>query len=130
MGLTNDNNNSKLLQEQNIYGDLLQFNVQENWKRLVLKSLGFLDWAASRVNSSFIAKADVDSYLNISSILFGLESLGDSNKLSNIPTIYGSLIKEVFSRGWGHWRIPATVCCKKDIFPYYHSGGALIYEYE
>ena len=127
MGLTNDNNNSKLLQEQNLYGDLLQFNVQENWKRLVLKSLSFLDWAASHVNSPFIAKADVDSYLNISSILLGLESLGDSNKLSIIPTIYGSLMKEVFSRGWGHFRMPVTMCCKKDIFPAYHSGGVLAY---
>lgn len=128
LGLSNDTNNSKLLQEQKVYGDLLQLNVQENWKRLVLKSLGFLDWAASHVNSSFVAKADVDSFLNISSILLGLESIGDPDKLSNIPTIYGSLVKEVVSWGWGHWRIPATVCCKKDMFPDYHSGGALIYQ--
>ena len=93
LGLSNDTNNSKLLQEQKVYGDLLQLNVQENWKRLVLKSLGFLDWAASHVNSSFVAKADVDSFLNISSILLGLESIGDPDKLSNIPTIYGSLVK-------------------------------------
>lgn len=129
MGLPKNNNyNSKLLQEQKVYGDLLQFNVQENWNRLVLKSLGFLDWAASHVNSLFIAKADVDSFLNISSILTGLESIGNPNKLSNIPTIYGSLVKEVVSLGWGHWRIPATFCCKKHIFPDYHSGGAMIYE--
>lgn len=129
LGLLNDSNKlqreNKLLREQNVHGDLLQINVMESWNLLVLKSLRFLEWAAFRVNSSFIFKADVDSFLNISSILQGLESIGNPDELSSISASYGSLVKEVLSYGWGYWRMPATICCKKDIFPDYHSGGAL-----
>ena len=128
MGRSNKStqNNEKLLEEQKLHNDLLQLNVMESWERLVLKSLGFLEWAASHYNSSFIAKADVDSFWNISSIIQGLESLGNPDELANTQTVYGSLVKEVLSWGWGHWRMPDTFCCKKDIFPDYHSGGALI----
>lgn len=122
----NDRNYVKILEEQKVHNDLLQLNVQDSRKHLVLKSLGFFDWADSRGNFSFVAKADVDSFLNISSILQGLHSIGNPDELSNIPTIYGSLVKGVYSRGWGHWKMPATFCCKKDIFPDYHSGGAMI----
>lgn len=116
----------ELLEEQKIHDDLLQINILESSKHMVIKSLGFLEWAVSNGNFLFIAKAEVDSFLNISSVLQGLESIGKPDEFASIPTIYGTLVKDIFAPGWGFWHIPATFCCKNNMFPDYHSGGELV----
>ena len=116
----------KLLEEQTIHNDLLQINYLERSKNMVIKSLGFLQWAVSNGNFLFIAKTEVDSFWNISSVLQGLESIGKPDEFASIPTIYGTLVKDIFAPGWGFRRIPATFCCKKNMFPDYHSGGELV----
>ena len=116
----------KLVEEQSVHGDLLQLDVPEGWNQLVLKSLAFLNWAASRRTFRFLGKADGDSFWNLTSILRGLESLGNPDDLSNISTIFGNLFHRLYAPGWGQYKIPGSFCCPKDIFPDYTSGGAYI----
>ena len=90
----------KLIEEQTIHDDLLQINILESSHHMVIKSLGFLEWAVSNFNFSFIAKAEVDSFWNISSILQGLESIGNPEEFASIPSIYGTLVKNIYAPGW------------------------------
>lgn len=126
LGSCNNSLKSKLIEEQQRHGDLLQLDLPEGWSNIVLKTIGFFDWAASGNKKwQFIAKADVDSIWNLTSIFIGLRSLGDLEELSNIPSGFGFPVSNV-DAWWIKHKIPKSFCCSNHTYPNYLDGGTPI----
>lgn len=123
VGSSTPSSNKKLFEENLNYGDILQINISESYKSLVLKSLSFFDWALTKRSFRLIVKSDADSYCNFSSIFRGLESLGKLEDVSSVSTIYGTLFKNISSKMSGFKKAPNSFCCRDDIFPDFTTGN-------
>ncbi len=80
-----------MAKENQEFGDILQFEVKEEYVNIVLKVLSFIEWATTFCyNAKYIAKLDTDTFTNFSSLVKAVEL-----QVLNIKYIS---ISEYFSR--------------------------------
>jgi hypothetical protein len=87
VGLTEDRKTeTRIKEESDLYGDILQINVIDHYFNLTYKVVGLLNWIDSRCSKvDFVLKVDDDVFINVHNLEAVMKSLDPSEK-----SVYGS----------------------------------------
>ena len=121
IGLTNDTTVEEKVKEENEkFGDILQFSYYESYYNCTIKAVGLLRWTAMKCPFvKFMLKVDDDSVILTQNLLTFIESIEASS-------IYGYLWQGAFvSRGSGKWSVSSKEY-PKNHYPNYIGGPYLI----
>ena len=93
IGLTNDSEvQQNITEESERYGDILQIDVQDNYRNLSMKVAGLMNWVNAHCSQiDFMLKVDDDVYVNVHNLATILYSLSPMDR-----SIYGHSV------GGGH----------------------------
>ncbi|ESO97450.1 hypothetical protein LOTGIDRAFT_74895, partial [Lottia gigantea] len=69
-------NQSKLMEESNLHGDIVIIDYEDKYRRINYKSVSILKWCSNYcLNSRYIAKVDEDMFLDLPNLLSLLNSI-------------------------------------------------------
>ena len=115
--------NKEILQEQNLYGDIVVQDFIDVYVNLTLKSLFMLKWVKDYCpQSKFIMKVDDDIFINVPNLHHSLK-----DKFDGPPLLLGCLICNAgpIHSQWSKWYVPSFMY-DKEKYPNYLSGTAYV----
>ena len=123
LGVTTDEVTSRMIQtEQEDYHDILQFNIEDVYKNLSLKSLAMLQWVERFCSDvKYVVKVDDDTFLNTPLLISDLHSVVHTNFLMGDIIAGARPIRDLKSKYYtsiGQYRA--------SMYPTYLSGAAYV----
>lgn len=119
----------KIRQESKEHRDLVQFDLEDNYRNLTGKVISALKWSKKCRRAMFVIKTYDDYYLDLPKISDKLRTLTNIN--SNCPithSIFGlNLYYPQFSRNQSNYHYVPPEVYDGDVFPQYFIGGFTIY---
>lgn len=121
---------SSLIQEQEVFGDLIQGNFVDSYFNISVKSVYILNWVQKYCKSAaMLVKLDDDITLNVTTLLKMLTKLASSSNMANrVPFIYGyvrmnnPVIRDKVDR-WGKYYVPYSLYPNPDKYYPPHVDG-------
>ncbi|KAH3720166.1 hypothetical protein DPMN_063060 [Dreissena polymorpha] len=98
----NAQENTRLLEESRIYGDVIQGNFKDSYNNLTRKTLFGLKWVLNYCNQiDYVIKVDIDTFVHIPKLMAQVAKFTPSFE----GEIFGRLWKDAEARRDGKWKI-------------------------